>query len=102
MKKIFFILLVLFTGSSFVAEASNETSCMNSSVEGRRWTVTITVNMIYEYYENEIRTIFVGSVNKGTTTERVSVYAECVPHQEIIKERPTTKVKNAMYGWFDR
>lgn len=76
MKKIFFILLVLFTGSSFVAEASNETSCMNSSVEGRRWTVTITVNMIYEYYENEIRTIFVGSVNKGTTTERVSVYAE--------------------------
>jgi len=27
---------------------------------------------------------------------------ECVPHQEIIKERPTTKVKNAMYGWFDR
>lgn len=76
MKKIFFILLVLFIGSSFVAEASNETSCTNSSVEGRRWTVTITVNMIYEYYENEIRTIFVGSVNKGTTTERVSVYAE--------------------------
>ena len=117
MKKIFFILLVLFIGSSFVAEASNETSCTNSSVEGRRWTVTITVNMIYEYYENEIRTIFVGSVNKGTTTERVSVYAEtrdeaermakvqCAgmcQHQEIIKERPTTKVKNAMYGWFDR